>query len=83
MPTPSIRERALARGEQQRRDLRKLTDEQVRTIRSAYADGNASLRELGEQYEVSYVTIRGIVTYETYKDVPDLDEGDESESESA
>jgi hypothetical protein len=51
-----------ARGERNGRAARKLTDDQVKRIRSEYAKGGASLSALGDRYGVSRSAIHLIVT---------------------
>jgi hypothetical protein len=48
----------------------KLTEEQVRAIRTAYAAGGVSHRKLAAEYAVSHATIRGIITREYWAHVP-------------
>ena len=53
------------------RSDRKLTPEQVRSIRHAYAAGGVSQKALGREFQVSQSLIWLIMTRRAYTDVPD------------
>lgn len=55
--------------EQVRHTNAKLTDVQVKEIRSSYKKGVVSYRELGEKYGLSESSIAAIIKRETYKNV--------------
>lgn len=52
-----------------RKKTRKLSDKQIRQIRSEYAAGGISYAKLGDKFKVSLSVIANIVQFKLYKDV--------------
>ena len=52
-----------------RAHVRKLTDEQVRTMREDYSSNNATQTELADHYDISSTRVHQIVTWKAWKHV--------------
>lgn len=64
------RKKRQAKGHQMGAHSAKLSDEQVKEIRSQYSPGNTSQRQLAEEYGLNQSQISRILTRKRYKHVP-------------